>query len=121
MYLNLEAGEKHSIQGYSEQEITVDSQTYQQSLIISSQEIISDWPVKTILELNEETINPLLRYNPKIILIGHNQSGQFPPLSLVHTFLQQQIGFECMSIGAACRTYNVLLSELREVVVGIIL
>jgi uncharacterized protein len=28
---------------------------------------------------------------------------------------------ECMSVGAACRTYNVLLSEERSVVAGIIL
>ena len=33
---------------------------------------------------------------------------------------QQRIGIECMSIGAACRTYNILLSEHRAVVAGFI-
>ena len=121
MYLNLETTEKRSIQGYSDQEIKVDGISYERSLILSRQEIINDWPLTSILQLDEESLTPLLRYQPKIIIIGHHEPGQFAPLAIIQKLVNQQIGCECMSIGAACRTYNVLLSELRDVVLGIIL
>ncbi|MBA2710067.1 MAG: hypothetical protein H0U57_05710 [Tatlockia sp.] len=121
MHISLESNENHSIQAYSDEEIKVNSNLYQQSLIISSHEIISDWQIRTIKELNEVSLAPLLRYNPKIIIIGHKQLGQFAPMPIIGELAQRGLGLETMNIGAACRTFNVLLSEHREVVIGLIL
>ncbi|ARG97559.1 Mth938-like domain-containing protein [Legionella micdadei] len=121
MHINLETADKHSIQSYSDNEIKVDSIVYQTNIIVSSHGIIPNWNIDSILELNEESLVPLLQYNPNIVLIGHNQQGQFPPLSTLTALSKKRIALECMSIGAACRTFNILLSELREVVIGLIL
>jgi uncharacterized protein len=121
MHINLEAADIHSIQSYSDREIQVNSQTYQNSLIISNQAIITDWPVTSIQQLKEENLEPLLRSIPKIIIIGHQQAGQFASPSVMAELAQRRIGLEVMSIGAACRTFNILLNEHREVVIGIIL
>ncbi len=121
MHISLENSENNSIQAYSDEEIKVNSNLYRQSLIISSHEIISDWQIKTIKELNEDNLSPLLRYEPKIIIIGHKQQGQFAPMSIMAELANRRVGLETMSIGAACRTFNVLLGEHREVVLGIIL
>ncbi|KTD26192.1 Mth938-like domain-containing protein [Legionella maceachernii] len=120
MHINLETADKHSVQSYSDHEIKVDSIVYQTNLIVSSHEIITDWPINNILQLNEESIAPLLQYNPNIVVIGHKQQGQFPPPAIFAALSKQRIALECMSIGAACRTFNILLSEFREVVMGII-
>lgn len=80
-----------------------------------------EWPIKSISELNLDLIDLLVAQKPEIIIIGHQDSGKFAP-ALIREFPgKKRIGFECMSIGAACRTCNVLLDELREVVLGIIL
>lgn len=121
MQINLEATDAHSIQAYSDNEIKVNSIIYQKSLIISSRELITDWSIDSILQLDDASLEPLLRYSPNIIVIGHKQQGKFPPPTILETLSKKRIGLECMSIGAACRTFNVLLSELREVVIGIIL
>lgn len=121
MHINLESNDNHSIQAYTDTEIKVGSNFYQQSLIISSHEIISDWKAKKIDELNEQLLEPLLRYEPKIIIIGHKQLGVFAPPSIIEKLANRRIGLEMMSIAAACRTFNVLLNEHREVVVGLIL
>lgn len=121
MHINLEATDKHTIQAYCDSSIKIDSNIYQHSLIVSTHEIITTWPIRAINELNEESLQPLLQYNPKIIIIGHNKQGQFTPLSILQTLSKRQVGLECMSIGAACRTFNVLLSEQREVALGVIL
>ncbi|MBA2656098.1 MAG: hypothetical protein H0U70_03840 [Tatlockia sp.] len=120
MNINLENADNHSIQAYSEEEIKIDSQLYKNSLILSVHELISDWPITAIKQLNEQTLEPLLRHVPKVILIGHDEPGQFAPLSIMQDLAKRRIGLEVMSIAAACRTFNVLLNEHREVVLGII-
>ena len=120
MQINLETTDKHSIQAYGDKEIMIDSIAYHNNLIISSHELITDWPINTIQDLNEELLAPLFRYQPKIIILGHNQKGRFAPLPIIELLSKQRIGLESMDIGAACRTFNVLLGEQRDVVLGII-
>ncbi|MDI9818824.1 MULTISPECIES: Mth938-like domain-containing protein [unclassified Legionella] len=121
MHINLEASDRHTIQAYNENEVKINSLVYQNSLIVSNQEIITDWPVSTIHDLNHESLLFLLKYQPRIILLGHKTREYFAPMPVVQSLARQQIALEVMSIGAACRTFNVLLSEQREVVLGIIL
>jgi uncharacterized protein len=40
----------------------------------------------------------------------------FPDAAFGAQFLKSGIGFEVMNTGAACRTFNVLVSEQRRVV-----
>ena len=121
MHINLEAAELHAIQAYTDHSIQINSILYEQSLIVSKEEIITDVTIKNIQAINEYYLNLLLQFNPEIILIGHEQIGKFPPVSILSQLSQQRIGIECMSIGAACRTYNVLLGEQRAVVAGFIM
>jgi uncharacterized protein len=121
MHINLESEDKHSIHAYSDEAIQVNGILYQSSLIISRNEIINPWPISSILQLNETLLEPLLRYKPKTILIGHKSLNQFAPPSIMQALAKDRIGLEQMSIGAACRTFNVMLSERRDVVIGIIL
>lgn len=120
MHINLEARDKHTVRAYDERELLIDSIHYKGNLIVSSHEIITPWSIETILELGEESLLPLIKYQPKVVLIGHNLQGKFPSSSVIQHLAQKGIGLECMSIGAACRTFNVLLSEQREVALGII-
>jgi uncharacterized protein len=121
MHINLETNDNNAIQAYSDLEIKVSSNLYQNSLIISSHEIISDWQISSIQQLDEASLEPLLRYDPKIIIIGHKQQGKFAPMPIITELANRRIGLETMSIGAACRTFNVLLNEHREVVIGLIM
>ncbi|WP_019217069.1 Mth938-like domain-containing protein [Legionella tunisiensis] len=121
MHISLETVDQHTIQSYSENEIRIDAISYQSSLIVNRHELITNWPIHTVNELDAELLVPLLKHQPRIVLIGHNNQGQLVSFPIIQTLAQQGIGLECMSIGAACRTFNVLLSEHREVVLGIIL
>lgn len=121
MHLNLETPDKHAIQSYGISEIKIDDVVYQQNIVVSRQQILTDWQIKSIKELNIDSLNILIAQKPEIIIIGHHESGRFPPASTMAFLSQNKIGFEYMSIGAACRTYNILLGEQREVVLGIIL
>lgn len=121
MHISLETPEQHAIQAYSDSQIQINSVTYDQNLIVSRQETIVGTKPQNINELDEAYIELLLKHKPEIIIIGHSNAALLPPIKLIAELSQLGIGIEFMSIGAACRTYNVLLSELRAVVLGVLL
>ena len=120
MQIHLEANESHTIEAYTDSAIQICSVTYDSSVIVSAKEIITDLTINTIKEVDLDLINVLARMKPKVIIIGHQQAGQWLNPEMASTLSKQGIGVECMSIGAACRTFNVLLSEGREVVAAFI-
>lgn len=120
MHIHREAPDNTTIRSYTDTDITVGTSNYHESVIISKQGIISSWPIYSVQELNEEILEPILKLDPEIIIIGHQQAGVQIPMTIMQYLSKQRIGIECMSIGAASRTFNVLLSEQRSVVAGII-
>lgn len=120
MQINLEATDQHAVQAYGHDQIQINSILYSRSLIVSRTEIITDIEINSIKSLKDDYVELLLQLNPELVIIGHQELGQFPPMEIIVKLSQHRIGIECMSIGAACRTYNVLLSEQRAVVGGFI-
>ncbi|OGV29597.1 MAG: hypothetical protein A3E88_04960 [Legionellales bacterium RIFCSPHIGHO2_12_FULL_35_11] len=121
MEIILEAVAKYSIQSYDKNSITIDNKAYTSSIFVSAQGVEINWDISSINELSESKIAPLSKLNPEVIIIGHNKPDLFIPTEIIAKLSQEKIGIECMSIGAASRTFNVLLSELRNVVIGFII
>lgn len=109
------------IRAYDERGIDINGRLFRQSLVISKNQLLADWPVSSIDELNETTLATLLVIEPEVILIGTGQTLRFPHPETYASLLNQGIGVEFMDSGAACRTYNILLGEDRRVIAGIIL
>jgi uncharacterized protein len=120
MHIQLEASDNYSIRSYDDHCVNVQDSLYDHSLIISLQTLIPSWPIQSIDQLSEITIKPILDLDPEVIIIGHQQAGLFSPMMLIPHLSKQRIGLEVMTIGAACRTFNILLSEKRKVVLGLI-
>ncbi len=109
------------IRAYSPEGIEINDTTYQQSLVIAATRLIDDWPVSQVEGLNEQCWQQILDMQPEVIIIGTGEQIVFPHPSSYATIIQNGIGIEFMDSMAACRTYNILLSEDRSVVAGIIL
>ena len=56
----------------------------------------------------------------EILLLGTGEKQYFPPREIIKAFIERGIALECMDTGAACRTYNVLVSENRRVSAALI-
>ena len=122
MQIHLETHLLHSVQSYTDSHITVNHIVYQHSLILSRNTLINNWSMQTDDPLDQTHIQPLLHLKPELILIGHAiPQYRLPEPMLMSTLSKQRIGIECMPLGAACRTFNLLLSEGRAVVLGVIL
>jgi len=57
---------------------------------------------------------------PGFLLLGTGRAQVFPALDIRRTFADAKVGLEPMDTGAACRTYNVLLAERRQVAAALI-
>lgn len=68
-------------------------------------------------QLTEAALAPLLEAEalPELVLFGTGTQTQPVPQALRARLDAQQIGFDAMDTGAACRTFNVLQSEDRRV------
>tara|TARA_R110002126_G_scaffold187410_2_gene336091 strand:- start:12628 stop:12993 length:366 start_codon:yes stop_codon:yes gene_type:complete len=120
MEIQLEAREPHTIQSYSDTAVTLNHEIYDKSIIINRNTLITDWPVTQASDLNAQSLDALITLKPEIIILGSHDPDALRRLDNIRQLCEQKIGVECMDIGAACRTFNVLLSEERDVVVGLI-
>lgn len=109
------------IRSFTDSTIDVNNKTYSKSLVVSSNLLIDDWGVEHIDEISHQHWTKLLQHKPEVILIGTGASLVFPPPSSYAPAIEMGIGVEFMDSRAACRTYNVLVSEDRFVIAAIIL
>lgn len=109
-----------TIRGYSAGEILVGERRLCAPFIVSPQQLIEYWPVQGIAALNSEQLAPMLTLQPRIVLLGSPRVGERPPPALRRQLESQGIALECMELGAACRTYNVLAQEGRAVAAGLL-
>lgn len=56
----------------------------------------------------------------EIMILGTGEKQKFPSIELQKPFLENNIALEAMDTGAACRTYNILVSEDRRVAAAFI-
>jgi uncharacterized protein len=121
MHIQLEAHETHTIQSYSETEVTINHVAYQTSFILNHNTLITPWDITHPTELNQTRLEPLLALAPEIIILGVQAPQKLLQLDTIQNLRAQRIGVECLNVGAACRTFNLLLGEQRTVALGMIL
>ena len=113
--------EGYVITSYESDHISINGKAFNQSLIITSTHLDENWGLKTIGQLNTEHIDKILALNPELIIIGTGSKLIFPAVETYSCIIQRGIGVDFMDTQAACRTYNILKSEYRDVVAGLIL
>lgn len=108
------------IKGYDPGCIQINQQEYHQSLLLMPNKLITDWSVGTVDEITQTDIIMLAEYAPQVLLLGTGQKHQFIHPKILAPLMDLGIGHEVMGTSAACRTYNVLLSEGRKVLAALI-
>jgi uncharacterized protein len=110
---------RYRIRAYASGSVTVNDETLTRSLVISSERLIRDWPPQSIEELAPEHLLAAAELKPEILILGTGASLRFPHPRLLAALQAQGIGVEVMDTAAACRTYNVLVNEQRQVAAAV--
>lgn len=108
------------IRRYGADFIAIGEQDIRSSCIVSATSI-DVWTPKSVDELAVEHLAPLFALNPEVVVLSTGARQVFPRASLRAEFATRKIGLEVMEIGAACRTYNVLVGEERRVLAAMLL
>jgi uncharacterized protein len=108
------------VQAYGPEGIRIGARLYSRGLILAPQRILEDWGPVRLEFLDAGHLQPLIDLQPEVIVLGTGRSQVFPDPAVYAGVLARGIGFEVMDTGAACRTYNILVSEGRRVVAALL-
>jgi uncharacterized protein len=109
------------IRRYGAEFVTVGDLELRSSCIIGANTLIRDWPPSDVASLTDAHLVPLFQLAPEVVVLSTGLRQQFPAAALRAQFAVRRIGLEVMEVGAACRTYNVLVTEERRVFAAILL
>jgi uncharacterized protein len=114
------AKNNYLITGYAKSYVEVNKQRYAQNLVIMSDKLILDWPATDFANLTEAHFAQILAIKPEVVLLGTGEKHQFLHPKIIQKLTQNNIPLECMTTAAACRTYNILMSEGRNVAAALL-
>ncbi len=120
MKLSAESSSGNVIRSFRPGELRLSEQSFDSHVILSASKIIPDWKPAPFQELSIADFEPAIALDPEIILFGTGVQQKFPDNALMIEIMRQGIAFEVMDTAAACRTFNVLISEFREVVAALL-
>jgi uncharacterized protein len=111
----------NSFTSYGTGYVSVNGERYDRSLVVLPRRIIADWPATSFEALAPEHFAALVELGAEIVLLGTGDTLRFPRAEITRPLIDARIGFEVMDVQAACRTYNILMAEERNVAAALLL
>ena len=109
------------ISSYEQGSIQISNERFVNSFIITPYIVIRNWPPQTFADIASHHLEQILEMKPELILLGTGRQQHFLESDLFLNVAKLNIGFEVMDTGAACRSYNILLEEGRNVAAALII
>ena len=101
--------------------VEINQLRYMHNLIVMADKLITDWSATDFFYLTEANFAQILELKPEVVLLGTGEKHQFLHPKIIQKLTENGIPLECMTTPAACRTYNILMSEGRNVAAMLIL
>ncbi len=113
---------RHIVEAYGQGGFRVGGEALTGSILVRPERPPLAWPVGRIEEITLEGLAVLWAGEdpPEVLLLGCGPRMALPPGALRREVREAGPVLEPMDTGAACRTYNVLLSEGRDVAAALI-
>ncbi len=99
----------------------VGSAPFDHSVLVPWVGSVQPWQAASLAELEASHFARIAALQPEVVIFGSGARLRFVPPGLLRALIDRRIGVETMDTAAACRTYNVLVSEHRSVVAALLL
>ena len=106
----------NKIIAYSDYWFKLEDRIVQKNIVISKDRIDEDFLTDNFQDFTLKHLRKLISWQPEIILIGSGKSSNFPNKQWQDYTNNRDIGLEVMDTGAACRSYNLLVDDNRNVI-----
>jgi uncharacterized protein len=104
------------IRGYGPGAVRVGERLVSAHCVVAADTLITDWNAPSAADLAASDLEPIFALKPEVVLLGTGPRQVFPSQAVCDAFTARGIALETMDLGAACRTYNILVQEERRVV-----
>ena len=110
-----------TITAYGRGWIQVDADKITASVIVGARGQRITWDCNRFEDLSAAHFAQLAELDAEVVIFGSGARNRFPPPAWLQPLMARRIGLETMDTQAACRTYNILAGEGRNVVAALLL
>ena len=110
-----------SISGYGPGWVSVLGEKITASVVIGSRGQRFDWSCQSFDDLTAAHFAVLAGQSPELVIFGSGERIRFPNPPWLAPLYARRIGIETMDTNAACRTYNILAGEGRDVLLAVLI
>ncbi len=121
LFSEVTSEESYIVTGYETGRVGINQVAHSRSLIVRPHELQTDWPVQAAEALRVDHLQAVLETPPEVLLIGTGEVQRFPDRAVWRHLRAQGLGVEIMDTAAACRTYNLIMAEGRDVAAALII
>lgn len=110
-----------TIRAYGQGWVNVNGDKLGASVVIGSKGQRFDWHCTRFDLLTNAHFSVLADASPELVIFGSGDRLRFPKPEWLTSLFAKRIGIETMDVAAACRTYNILAGEGRNVLLALLL
>ncbi|HJV82166.1 Mth938-like domain-containing protein [Noviherbaspirillum sp.] len=109
-----------TVTAYFDNAVEINAVRFDYNLVVMPEVAPAAWPVASFDALTPENFAPIEAASPDVVILGTGKRQRFIHPRLIANLTARRIGVECMDSQAACRTYNILMTEGRRVALALI-
>tara|TARA_B100001778_G_C18400870_1_gene544161 strand:+ start:40 stop:405 length:366 start_codon:yes stop_codon:yes gene_type:complete len=102
------------IKNYEDSCFYIGDEKYKHNIIILGNEVLK-WDISDSSNLKIDDFENILKKNPEILIVGTGTESILPDIEVIRVIQSLNIGVEFMKTDSACKTFNLLISEERNV------
>jgi uncharacterized protein len=118
--LQPDQSDAQTITGYGPGWVGVGQEKITHNVVLGSRGQRIEWAA-SYEELGAEHFDALAQLGVEVVIFGSGARIRFPKPAWLASLAARRIGVETMDSAAACRTYNILAQEGRDVAVALLL
>ncbi|MEM8588020.1 MAG: Mth938-like domain-containing protein [Pseudomonadota bacterium] len=112
-------GDRMIIEGYGPGRFRISGQVHETPVIVFLDEVRT-WSAAKAGDIDAESLAQAADKGVEVLLIGTGSKMHLLPPDVRRALREQGIGVEVMDTGAACRTFNILMAESRQVAAALL-
>ena len=121
MKFHLEKAEGQNLfTGYGDGYVAINHQRFERAVLVAPELAVQEWNAPAFDALTAAHFEALLQLKPEIVIFGTGAALRFPRPELTRALATARVGLEVMDTKAACRTYNILMAEGRQVLAAVL-
>lgn len=105
----------NTITAYGSHWIEINRERFEGSIVVMPEGAVTAWSAQRFEALSAADFEGLLARAPELVLLGTGTKQRFPHPRITAPLLSAGVGVDVMNTHAACRTYNILMTEGRRV------